>query len=50
MRIIPELAEAVRQRRLEDVAACFDRVAELEAEAYTELSEIVGATGLAPAV
>jgi hypothetical protein len=44
--IIPELAEAIRQNQLEDVAACFHRVAEAEVEAYAELSEIVGARGV----
>lgn len=43
---IPELAEAIRYNQLEDAAACFDRVAEVEAEAYSELSKNVGATGL----
>jgi hypothetical protein len=43
---IPEVAEAIRRNDLEEAAACFDRVAEVEAEAFTELSKIVGATGL----
>ncbi|UCF06562.1 MAG: DUF4872 domain-containing protein [bacterium] len=39
---IPELAEAIRRNRLEEAAACFQRIAEVEAETYTKLSEIVG--------
>ncbi|MCI0521160.1 MAG: BtrH N-terminal domain-containing protein [Chloroflexi bacterium] len=35
---IPELVEAIRQNDLEKAAACFDRIAEAEAEAYTLLS------------
>jgi hypothetical protein len=44
--VIAELAEAIRQNQLEEAAACFQRIAEVEAEAYTELSKIVGAMGL----
>jgi hypothetical protein len=47
--VIPELAEAIRHKQLEVAAACFDRVAELEEAAYTELSKIVGAPGLSMA-
>jgi hypothetical protein len=43
---IPELAEAIRQNQLEEAAACFQRVAEVEAKAYTALSKILGAMGL----
>jgi hypothetical protein len=42
----PRLAEAIRQNDLEEAAACFHRIAEVEAEAYSELSKIVGAMGL----
>jgi hypothetical protein len=42
LEIIPRLAEAIRQGRLEAAAAHFRRIAEGEAEAYTELSKIVG--------
>jgi hypothetical protein len=41
MATIPALAEAIRWNDLEKAAACFDRVAEVEAEAYTELSKSV---------
>ncbi|UCE34462.1 MAG: hypothetical protein JSV40_00585, partial [Deltaproteobacteria bacterium] len=44
--VIPELAEAIRHNQLEDAAARFDRVAEVEAEAYSELSKIVGVTAI----
>ena len=47
--IIPLLAEAIRQNHLEDAAAHFGRIAQEETEAYTDLSEIVGATGLSTA-
>jgi len=43
---IAELAEAIRQNQLEHAAGYFHRIAELETEAYAELSKIVGATGL----
>ena len=43
---IPALAEAIRCNDLEKAANCFDHVAEVEAEAYTELSKIVGVTPL----
>jgi hypothetical protein len=43
---IPALADAIRRNDLEKAAACFDRVAEVEAEAYTELSKVIGVTGL----
>ena len=42
--VIPELAEAIRRNDLEKAAVCFDRVAEVEAEAYSALSKIVGVT------
>jgi len=42
---IPELAEAIRQNQLEEAAACFQRIAEVEAEAYAELSKIVSEMG-----
>ena len=47
--VIPQLAEAIRQNHLADAAAHFGRIAQEETEAYTELSEIVGATGLSTA-
>ena len=47
--VVPQLAEAIRESRLEDAAAQFRRIAEEEAKAYTELSKIVGATGLSAA-
>jgi hypothetical protein len=43
---IPELAEVIRYNQLEDAAARFDHVAEVEAEAYSELSKIVSTTSL----
>jgi len=43
---IPELAEAIGRTNLEKAAVCFDRVADVEAEAYKSLSKIVGVTGL----
>jgi hypothetical protein len=39
--IIPRLAGAIRQNDLAEAAACFGRVAEVEASAYSELAEIV---------
>jgi hypothetical protein len=42
MAIIPPLAEAIRQGRLEEAAAHMRRIAEEEVEAYTELSRILG--------
>ena len=44
--IIPALAEAIRLNNLEKAAVCFDFVADVEAEAYTALSKILGVTGL----
>ena len=44
--VIAELAEAICRNNLERAAACFDRVADIEAEAYTELSKIVGVASL----
>ena len=44
MGIVPRLAEAIRQGRLEDAAAHFRRIAEAEAKAYTALSEAIGGT------
>jgi hypothetical protein len=43
---IVELAEAIRQGRLEDAAGYFDRIAQAETEAYACLSKIVGGAGL----
>ena len=43
MAAIPELAEAIRQSRLEDAAGHFRRIAEVEAEAYACLNRIAGA-------
>lgn len=40
---IPTLADAIRRNDLEKAATCFDHVAEMETEAYTELSKIAGA-------
>lgn len=42
---IAELAEAVRQRKLEAAAACLHRVADLEAEAFGRLIEAVSTPG-----
>jgi hypothetical protein len=42
MEIIPQFAEAIRQSRLEEAAAHIRRIAQEEAEAYTELGKIVG--------
>jgi len=39
---IPQLAEAIRQGRLEEAAAHLGHIAEAEAQAYIELSRIVG--------
>ncbi len=39
---IPALAEAICQQDLEQAAACFGRVAEVEAQAYSELSKVIG--------
>ena len=44
--VIPELAEAIRRNDLDQAAACFERIAEVETEAYTELSRIAGVTDL----
>jgi hypothetical protein len=41
MAAIPGLAEAISQNDLEGAAACFHRIAEVEAAAYAELSELV---------
>ncbi len=41
MATIPQLAEAIRQGFLEQAAALMGRIAEEEAQAYTELSKIV---------
>jgi hypothetical protein len=43
MAVIPLLAAAIRESRLEDAAGYFRRVAEEEAAAFKELSRIVGA-------
>lgn len=45
--IIPQLAEAIRQSRLEEAAAHIGRVAKEEAEAYTELSKTIEVSELA---
>ncbi len=45
MTIIPLLAEAIRQRHLEEAAASFSRIAEREMQAYAELSKVVGTSG-----
>jgi hypothetical protein len=47
MAIIPALAEAIGQGRLEEAAIHIGRIAEEEAEAYRELSQIVDLTDLA---
>jgi hypothetical protein len=47
MEAIPQLAEAIRQSHLEEAAAHVRRIAQGEAEAYTELGKVVGITGLA---
>lgn len=41
MAVIPQLADAIRQNRLEDAAAHFLCIAQAETDAYTELSRIV---------
>jgi hypothetical protein len=43
---IPRLAEAIRQNDLDQAAACFLRIAEVEAEAHAALSQTVGVMGL----
>ncbi len=45
MAVIPELAESIRRGHLEEAAACFDRCAEAEAQAYRELSSVVRTPG-----
>ena len=40
---IPQLAEAIRQNRLEEAATCFRRIAEEETGTYEALTEIGGA-------
>ena len=40
MAIIPDLAAAIRENRLDEAAACFGQIAAQEAAAYTELSEV----------
>jgi len=42
---IPEIAEALRDSRLEDAAACFRHVAGVEEDAHSMLASIVGAPG-----
>ena len=44
METIPQLAEAIRQSRLEEAASHIRDIAEGEAKAYAELSRIVGVT------
>jgi hypothetical protein len=44
---IPQLAEAIRQSHLEEATVHIRRIVKEETEAYTELSKIVGASGLA---
>lgn len=44
--VIPELADAIHRNDLEKAAVCFDRLAEVEAEAYTKLSKIIGVTAV----
>lgn len=39
--IIPELAEAIHQTDLEQASACFNQMAEVEAEAYTDLIKVI---------
>jgi hypothetical protein len=41
--VIPLLAEALRRNDLGEAAACFRRIAEVETEAYSELSGTIGA-------
>jgi hypothetical protein len=41
MGVVPELAEAIRQKELEKAGACFAHMAEAETEAYLELSRII---------
>ena len=43
--LVPQLARAIREMRLEDAAVCFGRIAEAEREAYSLLGGLVGASG-----
>jgi hypothetical protein len=43
---IPTLAEVIRRNDLEKAARCFERVAEVETEAYTALNKVVGVASL----
>ena len=47
--VIPRLAQAIRQGRLEEAAGHMARIAEAETQAYEEMSQIVGATELTTA-
>jgi hypothetical protein len=40
---IPEVAGAIQQGDIVKAALCFERVAEAETKAYTELSKVLGA-------
>jgi hypothetical protein len=46
--IIPQLAETLRKGRLEEAGTLFGRIAQVEVEAYTELSAILALEDLAP--
>lgn len=39
---VSEIAEALRENQLEDAATCFQHIAKVEQEAYTELRKIIG--------
>jgi hypothetical protein len=49
MALIPELAEAIRQNRLEEAADCFGRIADGETAAHRELGRAVGLVEPTPA-
>lgn len=40
--IVPQLAQAIQQGQLEDVAACFGRIAAGEKDTFAALAEIAG--------
>jgi hypothetical protein len=40
MAVIPALAAAIRENRLDEAAACFGQIAAREAAAHTEISEV----------
>jgi hypothetical protein len=44
--VIPELADAIRRNDLDKAAACFDRMAEVETKAFTELNRVLQVAGV----